>query len=366
MHSFFLTLSRRRFLVRSLRKAFTLIELLVVIAIIAILIGLLLPAVQKVREAAARTQSANNLKQIGVALHNYHDTYGELPHNGTWNYTAWLWGPFPGNQWTYTPPIPKVDPGCTWAYKLLPYIEQGNLYNNFNFTTPIKTYMDPGRGGTGLTATPWGGAYDGTIYSSGPVTDYAANSMLIGSGENTTGPATAPTFGPQWVSGPPSAWASYHRNLVRIGDGTSNTIMVGSKALAVQVYNNRGCANFTLSNGSTSACNDEPITNPGPALFGTLRAVGPDDVWWVAGDGVPFQGHSYKLAPGWDSWFPFTFAVVRDKPDLDSWNRWGGPYTGGAMLAMADGSIRTVNYTVSNAVVLALSTPNGGETATLP
>jgi len=353
--------------VRPLRKAFTLIELLVVIAIIAILIGLLLPAVQKVREAASRTQSANNLKQIGIAFHSYHDTNGEMPHNGTWNNSAWLWGPFQGNQWVYTPPTPNVSPGCTWAFKLLPFIEQGNLYNNFNFTTPIKTYMDPGRGGTGLTATPWGGAYDGTIYSTGPVTDYAANSMLIGSGINTAGPTTAPNFdNANWTSGPPSHWNSYHRTIVRITDGTSNTLMVGTKALAQQVYTNRGCSNFTLSNGATSSCNDDPITNPGPAVMGTLRAFGPDDVWWVAGDGVAFPGHTYKLAPGWDSWYFFTVAVVRDQRDLDSWNRWGGPYNGGALVVMADGSTRTINYSVSNAVILALCTPMGGETNTLP
>src|SRR5213080_157672 len=119
------------------RSAFTLIELLVVIAIIAVLIGLLLPAVQKVREAAARTQSTNNLKQIALAFHSYHDANNELPHNGTWNYSAWLWGPYQG-QWTYSLPRPEVVQGCTWAVKVLPYIEQQNLYTTYNFTTPLK------------------------------------------------------------------------------------------------------------------------------------------------------------------------------------------------------------------------------------
>ena len=141
----------------SVQRGFTLIELLVVIAIIAILIGLLLPAVQKVRDAAARSTCQNNLKQIGLAFHSYHDANGVLPNNGTWNYSAWLWGPWQDNQWTYTTPNPKVAIGCTWAYKILPFIEQGNLYTNWNYTTPIKTYMDPARGGTGLTASTWGG-----------------------------------------------------------------------------------------------------------------------------------------------------------------------------------------------------------------
>src|SRR5262245_6025743 len=101
----------------SSRRGFTLIELLVVIAIIAVLIALLLPAVQAAREAARRAQCVNNMKQIGIAFHNYHDTVGSLP-SGT--------------------------SGCcngTWQAFILPYMEQGALSNSYNFMTP--RYSDP-------------------------------------------------------------------------------------------------------------------------------------------------------------------------------------------------------------------------------
>src|SRR5271163_1510709 len=98
------------------RLGFTLVELLVVIAIIALLIGLLLPAVQKVREAAARTQCENNLKQMALAVHNHNDTYGVLPTGG---------GAWESNR-TFNGNMPAIYPTQQWGwgYQILPFIEQ--------------------------------------------------------------------------------------------------------------------------------------------------------------------------------------------------------------------------------------------------
>jgi prepilin-type N-terminal cleavage/methylation domain-containing protein len=108
------------------RRGFTLVELLVVIAIIAVLIGLLLPAVQKVRAAAARAQCANNLKQLGLAMQNYHDTQGALP-------PAYInKGPYGNSGFSFT---------HGWAPFILPYVEQEPLYNLYRWDVPV---YDPG------------------------------------------------------------------------------------------------------------------------------------------------------------------------------------------------------------------------------
>src|SRR5690349_8505557 len=106
------------------RRGLTVIELLVLIAIIAILIGLVVPAVQQVRESASRAQCQNNLKQLGLACHMHHDTFKRFPPG----YTAFA---------PYHNGATDTSPGWGWAAYLLPYIEQRNLYNQINFAQPI-------------------------------------------------------------------------------------------------------------------------------------------------------------------------------------------------------------------------------------
>ncbi|HEY1189012.1 MAG TPA: DUF1559 domain-containing protein [Gemmata sp.] len=343
---------------RRVRSGFTLIELLVVIAIIAILIGLLLPAVQKVREAAARTQTTNNLKQIGLAMHSYADTNKGLPHNGCWNWVSWYYG----SPW-HAYPRPQIAENASWPYKVLPFIEQDNLYKNWNFTTPVKAFLDPSRSGTGLSSLTYNGDVNdsNSIRQAGPVTDYAANAILVGSAMNT---AAGPQPGPNtaWASGP-QGWNPYNRGVGNIADGSSNTVLLGMKAMATQTYAKRGPVQFLLSNGTTRDNNDDSICEGGPGVMGLTRSNVPDTTWYMAGgtNTTLIPGSTYGLASGWETWFASTFQLERDARDLDSWNRWGSPYAGGVPFVMADGSVRSLSYSTPPQTVIWLMTPNGGE-----
>ena len=195
------------------RPAFTLIELLVVIAIIAVLIGLLVPAVQKVREAAARTQCENNLHNIVIAAHNYHSDRGHLP---------------PAYLAPYNYPIQPADysPGWGWATFLLPYLEQANLYNELQVTTvpfgPLGGEASP----TTLTQTIL------PIYrcpsDTGP--DLNPDRLLFATSNYRAiwgpNPTDIPTYSPDQDFGGVMFQNSRIR-LTDITDGTSNTIFVG-------------------------------------------------------------------------------------------------------------------------------------------
>lgn len=190
------------------RRGFTLIELLVVIAIIAILIGLLVPAVQVVRESAARTQCRSNLKQVGLALHGYHDVHKRFP---------------PGYVSGVTTTGAETGPGWGWAAHVLDHIEQGNLRRQIRFDLDIGHALNaaPRVAGVPVLLCPSDDTV-GTFPTEGRV-------IVIGHA-NYVG-----IFGDNEIEDNPGAGNGlfFRNSRVRIGDirdGTSNTLMVGERS----------------------------------------------------------------------------------------------------------------------------------------
>jgi prepilin-type N-terminal cleavage/methylation domain-containing protein len=289
-------------LTSSSRRGFTLIELLVVIAIIGILIGLLVPAVQKVRDAAARAQCQNNLKQLGLALHNYHDTYKH----------------FPAPRGTHTP-TPIFTEFRGWMCEVLPYLEQNSLAQNMytspwyvgffvTFNTPVQAFLCPSDP-RDLTAIPNG---------NGALTSYVG---VTGSDNDINRQFNGPTNGIFNIS-------SMGIRITDITDGTSNTLMVGERPPTANLYEGWWGASDYDTLLSTRQLYGDLFGAAGcvlPGLYGPGSMNGPCN-----GDGNHFWSH----------------------------------HTGGANWVLGDGSVRFLPYAAS-AVTIPLASRNGGEAVSI-
>jgi prepilin-type N-terminal cleavage/methylation domain-containing protein/prepilin-type processing-associated H-X9-DG protein len=324
---------------RPLRRAgFTLVELLVAIAIIAVLIGLLLPAVQKIREAAARTKCANNLKQIGLALHSYENTSGYLPPNGSLD--------------TFVSPVHYSGLPFSALTRLLPYVEQSALYSQVNFNVSalsqpsviaqrVPTYICPSDPNDKL----------GTTNPPSYPTSYGAN---IGD-----------WFTEGWQTGQfgngALPWARYPEQrglrIIDITDGTSTTVGF-AEVKAFTAF---------LDGGGLGASAPPPSTVADLLALGTsFRGYGHTS--WAEEFGFQ-SGVTFVFPPNTAIWF--VNPADGQTYDVD-WET-GSPiyvyqaigsrsyHTGGVNTLFVDGSVRFINNSIPQATWRAMGTRNGGE-----
>jgi prepilin-type N-terminal cleavage/methylation domain-containing protein len=302
------------------RHGFTLIELLVVIAIIALLIGLLVPAVQKVRDAAARAQCSNNLKQVGLALHNFHDAYKHFPPGQPQGF-------FYGN-WYGDPTVVDADRSC-WIGFILPYIEQGAMY------TQLQSWL---KARPGLTCfAPFATLHIATLICPSDVHSPKLGTVpgnMQGTHSNYVVCHSSGYATPGGNNGLNLNGLFYGRSRVRltdVTDGTSNTVMASELLLSPDTtqHDVRGRIWNSIHAGTEFSTIYPPNSTIGDNTMGYCVAI----------PGAPCGTQSIGNA----------FVIARSA------------HTAGVNACLADGSVRFVQDSITPSVWLGMGTRAGGE-----